>query len=157
MVLLGALSRDGGNFERPARVLQDVRSASIAITAVLLAHCAAAVPRSLPPLQCHDERGRPFPDASQPLRIDGTMTGGRVIHSELPSWPKGRVRFQGVIIMEAIVDRRGRVCAVRLLRGSGPLAESALTALKRWTFEPARINGRPIPVYFTIDLRFCPQ
>jgi TonB family protein len=88
------------------------------------------------------------------LQAGGTVTGGRVVHSEQPSWPKGRGRFQGVIVIEAIVDQHGRVCATRLLKGSGPLAEPALAALKRWRFEPARINGHPIPVYFTIGLRF---
>jgi TonB-like protein len=144
-----------------------VRSAAIAITAVLLALSAAAAPRfvryaplplpSSPPFQCLDEQGRPFPDTSQPLRVDSTVTGGRIVHRELPSWPKENVPFQRVIVMEAIVDRRGRVCATRLLRGSGPLAESALAALKRWKFEPARTNGRPTPFYFAVELRFCPH
>ena len=59
--------------------------------------------------------------------------------------------------MEAIVDRRGRVCAVRLLKGSGELAESALEAMKRWKFEPAKLDGRPFPFYYTVTVRFCPR
>lgn len=132
-----------------------MRPAAIAITAVLLARCAAAVPRSLPPLQCLDESGRPFPDVYQPPPTGDIVTGARVLHREWPSWQEGPVRFPGVIVIETIVDRRGRVCAARLLKGSGPLAEAALAALKRWRFEPARINGRPVPFYFTIGVWIC--
>ncbi len=85
------------------------------------------------------------------------MTGARVIHREWPPWQEDPVRFPGMIIIESVIDRHGRVCAARLLKGSGPLAESAVESLKRWRFEPARVNGRPIPVYFTLSLNFCPH
>ena len=85
------------------------------------------------------------------------MTGARVIHRERPPWQERTVRFPGVILIESVIDRGGRVCAARLLKGSGPLAESAVRSLKRWRFEPARIDGRPIPVYFTVALWLHPQ
>jgi periplasmic protein TonB len=75
----------------------------------------------------------------------------------MPVWPQGRVRLRSVILIESIIDRRGRVCATRLLKGRGPLAESALSALKQWKFEPARQNGRPVPVYFYLAVNICPR
>jgi len=134
-----------------------VRSLSTVLAAFLLALSAAAAPRSSPPLQCLDERGRPFPDASQPVRISGSLTRPRVVHREWPALPEGPQRFRGVILIESIIDQHGRVCAARLLKGSGPLAESSLRALKRWRFEPARIKGRPFPFYFTVAVWFCPH
>src|SRR6185295_12103658 len=134
-----------------------MRSVSAGIAAVLLTLSADAAPRPSPPLQCLDERGHISPDASRPLRLDGTVTRPRLVQKVNPFLPQGRQRVQGVILIESIVDRRGRVCAARLLKGQGPLAKSALDSLKRWQFEPARKNGRPVPVFFYLTVNICLQ
>jgi TonB family protein len=133
-----------------------MRSVSITIAAVLLTLSADAATQRSPPLQCLDERGRPFLDAFRPVRISGSLTRPRLVHRDWPAWPEGPQSIQGVILIESIIDRHGRVCAARLRKGSGPLAKSALAAMKQWKFEPARINGRPVAVYYTLEMRFCP-
>jgi protein TonB len=134
-----------------------VKPLSLGLAALLLALSAAAAPQPSTPLQCRDERGRPFPAASRPLRVGGNVTRPLAVHQEWPDWTKDPPRLRGVVLIESIIDQHGRVCAARLMKGSGPLAESTLAALKRWKFEPAKINGRPIPVYYTFLIRFCPQ
>lgn len=132
-----------------------MRSVHPAVTAVLLILCAAAAPRSLPPLQCLDGQG-PSADALRPLRLDGCLTWPRIVR-KVADLPQGWQRFRGVILIEAIIDRRGRVCAARLIKGSGPLADSMLAAVKQWEFEPARKDGKPVPVFYTVTMNVCPH
>jgi TonB family protein len=125
------------------------------MAAVFLTLCAAAAPRSLPPLQCLDGAGLPSADA--PLRLDGGMTRPRLVRRVAPDLPNGPQRVEGVIIIETIIDRKGRICDARLVKGSGPLADSLLAAVKQWEFEPASKNGKPVPVFYTVTVNVCPR
>jgi protein TonB len=53
------------------------------------------------------------------------------------------------------VDTRGAVRDVRVLRPM-PLGmtEAAEDAVRRWSWEPATLNGRPVEVYITVTVRF---
>lgn len=69
---------------------------------------------------------------------------------------KGRV--QGIVILEAIIDAMGKVDQVKVLKGLPMgLTESAVEAARVWTFEPATKNGRPVPVFFNLTIRFSLQ
>ena len=34
------------------------------------------------------------------------------------------------------------------------LTEAAITAVRRWKFEPATLNGKPVAVYFNLTVTF---
>lgn len=69
---------------------------------------------------------------------------------------KGRI--QGIVILEAIIDAMGKVDKVKVLKGLPMgLTESAVEAAAAWTFEPATKNGRPVPVFFNLTIRFSLQ
>ena len=36
-------------------------------------------------------------------------------------------------------------------------ADSLLAAVKQWEFEPARKNGKPVGVFFTLAMNVCPR
>jgi protein TonB len=61
---------------------------------------------------------------------------------------------QGIVILEATTDVYGRVANVRVLRSLVLLNEAAMDAVRQWVYEPLMINGRPIPVTFTVTVRF---
>jgi protein TonB len=66
-----------------------------------------------------------------------------------------RMRVEGVVVVEAIIDRSGQVTAVRVLEGlSAGLDESAMKAVRQWRFTPAVMNDRPVPVYFRLTVQF---
>jgi hypothetical protein len=64
----------------------------------------------------------------------------------------------GIVLLEARVSDAGQVLDVRALRGIPSLTEPAARAVRGWTFEPARMNGRaveavvPVAVGFTVPL-----
>jgi len=55
--------------------------------------------------------------------------------------------IEGTVILKYIVTERGTVANVRVLRGPESLRNACIAAVRRWRFEPALKNGRPVPVY----------
>jgi TonB family protein len=55
-------------------------------------------------------------------------------------------RAEGLVVVEAIIDVRGRVASLRVLRPVPLLTEAALEAVRQWRYEPAWLNGQPVPV-----------
>jgi hypothetical protein len=49
----------------------------------------------------------------------------------------------------------GCVTSTRVTRSlSGPLDVQAIIAVLQWRFTPARLDGRPVATYVTVDLTF---
>ncbi len=95
-----------------------------------------------------------------PHRVGGGVSPPVRIHAPQPRYTEEarQARIQGVVILEAIIDQEGRVRAVRVLKDLPMgLAESAVETVREWRFEPARLDGRPVPVYYNLTVRFSLQ
>jgi TonB family protein len=53
----------------------------------------------------------------------------------------------GVVLIEAMVDRTGKVADARVISSAPPFDQPALEAARQWRFRPAVVNGRPTPAY----------
>jgi len=62
--------------------------------------------------------------------------------------------IQGVVIIEALIDERGKVTAARILRSIPALNQAALDAVTGWAFTPTLKNGVPVPVSMTVTVNF---
>jgi TonB family protein len=64
-------------------------------------------------------------------------------------------RIQGMVIIEAVIDRNGYVTEARILK-SLPLGldQSALQAIRQWRFKPGTLNGSPVPVLYNLTIQF---
>ena len=60
------------------------------------------------------------------------------------------------MLLNVIVGADGRVHALSIARNSGHalLDEAALDAVRAWTFEPARVAGRPVASQALVPVRF---
>ena len=56
----------------------------------------------------------------------------------LPPLPPPTVAGGGEVVIEALVDRRGRVLHPTVVRSTPPYTQFVLDAIARWRFEPAR-------------------
>ena len=61
---------------------------------------------------------------------------------------------QGVVIIEVVIDRDGKVADARILRSIPLLDQAALDAVRQWEFTPTRLNGEPVPVVMTVTVQF---
>jgi protein TonB len=90
-------------------------------------------------------------------RVGGEVTPPRAISRVPPKYTEEarQARIQGIVILEAVIDPRGEVKSVRVLKGL-PLGldGAAVEAVKRWKFEPARLQGQPVAVYFILTVNF---
>ena len=64
------------------------------------------------------------------------------------------VKVQGVVICDVLVGADGKVEDARVLRSIPLLDQAALDAVRQWEFSPTLQNGNPIPVAFTVSVRF---
>jgi TonB family protein len=63
--------------------------------------------------------------------------------------------FSGQVIMEALIDRQGRVQDVRVVKGQPyGLSEIAASTLKQWRFKPATFKGRPVKAFYILTITF---
>lgn len=64
-------------------------------------------------------------------------------------------RVEGAVILELTINTAGDVSKVEVVEGLGyGLDESAAEAARQFKFEPARLNGEPIPVSLNFTVRF---
>lgn len=102
----------------------------------------------------------PGPANTQAVQLTAEMTRPVLIHQVQPRYTEAarRAGVQGMVILEAIIDERGYVSNVRVLR-SLPMGldREAMEAVKQWRYRPAMLNGRPVKVYFTLTVNFTIQ
>lgn len=88
------------------------------------------------------------------------MTPPRAVYRVEPHYPgEARVaRVAGVVILETVIDENGTVGDVRVLKPLPyGLDRAAMEAVKQWRFEPATLEGKPVPVLFNITFSFRPE
>ena len=98
----------------------------------------------------------PAPPLREPVRIGGVIREPKKIIDVAPVYPPLAIaaRKEGVVIMEAMIDERGNVVRVRVLRSEPLLDAAAISAVERWRYTPTLLNNQPVPVLMTVTVRF---
>ena len=66
-----------------------------------------------------------------------------------------RVGISGVVAVSIVIDEKGLVATAKVAKSSNAEFEaSALAAIKKWTFKPAKKDGVPVKVKVTVPIRF---
>jgi protein TonB len=92
-----------------------------------------------------------------PVRVGGNVLAPVAVLRIEPEYTEiaRRARIQGIVIIEAVIDRQGNVTDARIIKGLPMgLDQEALRAIKRWKFKPGTLNGQPVPVYFNLSINF---
>lgn len=86
----------------------------------------------------------------------GDVRAPRILAQVKPAYPSSAVAVgvAGIVIVQAVINESGRVEGATVLRGHALLDEAALAAVAQWRFEPGRLNGKPVKVYFTLTVNF---
>jgi periplasmic protein TonB len=95
--------------------------------------------------------------ARGPVRIGGQIQAPTLMHRVEPFYPPTAVdaRLQGIVILEAIVDRDGTVAEVKVLRSANTLLDrEALIAVRQWRYSPLVLNGQRECFVLTVTLSF---
>jgi protein TonB len=92
-----------------------------------------------------------------PIRVGGQVQAPALAKRVEPVYPDLAVsaRIRGVVILEANVDKDGRVVEVKVLRTANKLLDAAaITAVRQWQYRPLILNGLPEPFVLTVVLTF---
>ncbi len=91
------------------------------------------------------------------FKVGGGVTPPTVIQRIEPQYSEEarKARYQGTVVLEAIVRRDGTCDILRIVRSLGfGLDENAIQALKQWRFRPGMRNGVPVDVALNIEVNF---
>jgi TonB family protein len=94
---------------------------------------------------------------SSPARpAGGQMQMPKLMSSPEPLYPAAaRERsLEGVVLLDAFVDAKGNVAEVKVISGPLLLQQAAADALRRWKYQPARLDGQPIAVHTQVSVSF---
>jgi TonB family protein len=108
---------------------------------------------SAPPVQ-----SAPQEYGGVPVRkIGGGVTEPELIYHVEPEFSAEakKAKFNGIVLVNLIVDAKGKPQDVRVLRGVGMgLDEKALKAVRAYRFRPATEYGKPVPVGLNVEVNF---
>ena len=102
----------------------------------------------------------PPPVAAQaPVRPGSGIHAPRKIVDVKPVYPQlaQAAHVEGVVILETLIDARGHVTSVHVLRSIPLLDQAAIAAVEQWTYTPTLLNGIPVPIVMTVTVQFALQ
>lgn len=65
-------------------------------------------------------------------------------------------RLQGEVLLDVSIDDTGKVTKVAVVSGPAVFHQSAIDAVMRWRYEPARLNGQPTATHAQVRVFFRP-
>jgi protein TonB len=98
----------------------------------------------------------PPPRPTGPVRVGGEIKDPALVHRVEPVYPALAVRagIEGIVILEATVDREGRVEDLKVLRSHPLLEQAAIDAVRQWRYSPVLLNGKPERFILTVVVTF---
>ncbi len=97
------------------------------------------------------------PSLPEGLRVSSGVPQPVLAHRVEPVYPPlaRQSGIEGEVVLEAVVDRNGKLTGLHLDSGNSLLAAAAMRAVEQWRYRPSRLNGEPIAVPIKITLKFA--
>lgn len=90
------------------------------------------------------------------LRSARGIVPPKLIYQVRPEYPKlaREARIQGVVRLQALIDKEGAVARLKLISGHPLLVKAAMDAVRQWRYLPARSQGVVMSFSIGIDVPF---
>jgi TonB family protein len=94
--------------------------------------------------------------APKQLSVSAEVMSQNILTKAVPIYPPAakKARIQGKVVLDAVIGANGNVESLRVLSGPEELQQSALDAVRQWTYKPYLLNGDPIEVETTVNIIF---
>ena len=105
-----------------------------------------------------DSEPPPSPGPKPILKpVSGGVLNGTAVVLPPPAYPDAakRMRVQGVVTVDVILDETGKVVAANATSGPAPLREAAVQAALKARFSPTKLSGQPVKVSGVINYKFA--
>ncbi|MGA7313476.1 MAG: M56 family metallopeptidase [Silvibacterium sp.] len=89
-----------------------------------------------------------------PIPVKADIMQNHIEHKVPPVYPEDakKAGIQGKVQLEAVIGKTGEVEELKVVSGPKELQQSALDAVRQWTYEPFLLNGEPVEVKTTIHV-----
>jgi protein TonB len=103
--------------------------------------------------------GKPPAAPEVPLPIGGDVKPAKLISSVAPIYPvlAKNQHVSGDVLIDALIDATGHVTTMKAISGPALLQQAAKDAVHQWKYQPATLDGKPVPMHLTVTLQFRPQ
>lgn len=91
-----------------------------------------------------------------PVVIGGTVAEPKLVYRAIPVYPLNakEAGIAGDVVIKTTIDQKGSVVDMHVISGPLMLRQAALDALRRWKFEPSKLDGQPIAVQMLVTIKF---
>ena len=91
-----------------------------------------------------------------PVQIGGSVTPAKLLKSAPPVYPAfaKTQRVSGDVKIDALIDAAGQVTTMKVVSGPAVLYQAAMDALHQWRYQPASLDGKPVPMHLTVTIQF---
>ncbi len=138
--------------------IRGLRRLAIAAACALLgaAACASALA-----LEMHVDAVAAGESGSTAKKVGPIAVSAKVMEDQLltkvpPTYPveAKKERIQGKVVLNAVVGKAGSVEELVVASGPRELQQSALDAVRKWSYKPFLLNGEPVDVKTTITVTY---
>jgi TonB family protein len=151
---------DSGNFVAVRNRMARFRGIQLGLDNVLSYSGTEAISGHVETLESYDLAKYPQAmtkahEAAQP--VPDIILAGKVIRKEQPVYPEtAKLRhLTGTVILSAIISKEGRISSVEAIASPDvSLSDSAVAAVKNWTYTPYLLDGEPTEVDTTITVNY---
>lgn len=90
------------------------------------------------------------------IRVGGDVQQTKLVVKVAPVYPpEAKAQgIQGVVTLQATIDKKGYVANLQVLSGDPVLAAAAIDAVRQWQYQTTLLNGDPIEVVTQINVNF---
>ena len=99
---------------------------------------------------------KPADTVAYDSRVGRRLEPARALRRIIPVYPTlaKKARIQGTVVLEATITESGAVENVTVITGHPMLIDAAVDAIRRWRYEPAKLDGIPVRSSVSINVNF---
>jgi protein TonB len=96
------------------------------------------------------------PEPQTRARVSQGVMEGFLAGKVLPEYPPiaRNAGIEGTVVLQATISKTGTIENLRVVSGPIMLQQSAINAVSRWRYRPYLLNGEPVEVETTVNVRF---
>jgi TonB family protein len=98
-----------------------------------------------------------YPDGERVFYTSGSLEDPKCVAKTKLTYPEiaRLARISGLVVMEAIITTDGHPREIQVLSSPDPYLDSyAQEAVSQWRYEPGMLDGKAVPVFFTIVVEY---
>jgi TonB family protein len=141
--------------ENPKNIQGAARVAIVAACAVMgLATCGTALALGMHINAVPASDNSNATKTPKQLSVSSAVMAENLLSKSVPVYPPAakKAKVQGTVVLSAVIGKDGNIKSLRVLSGPSELQQSALDAVRQWTYKPYLLNGDPIEVLTTVHV-----